>query len=129
MPWKGLKYVSAGPGNNDLIRDETPPAVVDPPRRSEHVPRQFTLSFPRLSESTANVSRTTDPKDSDDLSHISNTPDDRGGHEPAKKRSRFNLMRFRHASDPQLSASYKQAEEPPVPAIPPRQLIPFHNQN
>lgn len=38
------------------------------------------------------------------------------------KRSRFSMLRFRHASDPQLSTSYSQSasDVPPVPQIPPR---------
>ena len=36
----------------------------------------------------------------------------------APKSHRFSLLRFRHASDPELSASYTADEIPPVPAIP-----------
>lgn len=31
---------------------------------------------------------------------------------------RFSLMKFRHASDPNLSASYSDAEAPPIPNVP-----------
>lgn len=36
------------------------------------------------------------------------------------KSKRFSLMRFRHASDPQLSKSYADSAIPPVPPVPPR---------
>lgn len=36
------------------------------------------------------------------------------------KTRRFSLMKFRHASDPQISKSYAAAEVPPVPPMPPR---------
>lgn len=41
------------------------------------------------------------------------------------KRNRFNMLRFRHASDPQLSATYSQSEKdvPQVPQVPPRKCL------
>ncbi|KAH8696047.1 putative guanyl-nucleotide exchange factor [Talaromyces proteolyticus] len=41
------------------------------------------------------------------------------------KRNRFSMLRFRHASDPQLSATYSQSETsiPPVPSMPPPPTI------
>jgi hypothetical protein len=43
---------------------------------------------------------------------------------PSLNRNRFSMLRFRHASDPQLSSTYAQADPdaPPVPdiRIPPR---------
>lgn len=43
----------------------------------------------------------------------------------AMKRNRFSMLRFRHASDPQLSTSYSQSEKdvPPVPQVPPRRFL------
>ena len=40
------------------------------------------------------------------------------------KRNRFSMLRFRHASDPQLSATYAQSEKdvPPMPQVPPREF-------
>lgn len=40
------------------------------------------------------------------------------------RRNRFSMLRFRHASDPQLSSSYAQADPdaPPVPPLPPRKF-------
>ncbi|KAL9111203.1 MAG: hypothetical protein Q9227_004280 [Pyrenula ochraceoflavens] len=37
---------------------------------------------------------------------------------PTPKSHRFSLMKFRHASDPNLSASYNAEEAPPVPNMP-----------
>ncbi|OJJ50550.1 hypothetical protein ASPZODRAFT_206583 [Penicilliopsis zonata CBS 506.65] len=45
---------------------------------------------------------------------------------PSLRRNRFSFMKLRHASDPQLSASYARAEQaapPPVPALPPPTII------
>ncbi|KAE8554743.1 hypothetical protein EYB25_003284 [Talaromyces marneffei] len=41
------------------------------------------------------------------------------------KRNRFSMLRFRHASDPQLSATYSQSERdvPPMPHVPPPPTI------
>lgn len=41
------------------------------------------------------------------------------------KRNRFSMLRFRHASDPQLSATYSQSERdvPPMPHVPPRESL------
>lgn len=110
MPWKGLKF-----GAGDDIETRKGPALdtVQQPRRSEHVPRQLTSFLPRLSESTANI-----PKEGN-----SNGAPDHHCQEQNKKRSRFNLMRLRHASDPQLSTSYKNAEQSSVPPVPPRKSV------
>jgi hypothetical protein len=44
-----------------------------------------------------------------------------GSTQPAR-RNRFSMLRFRHASDPQLSASYARSAQmtPSVPPLPPR---------
>lgn len=41
------------------------------------------------------------------------------------KRNRFSMLRFRHASDPQLSVTYSQSEKdvPPMPQVPPRKFL------
>lgn len=40
---------------------------------------------------------------------------------PSARRNRFSMLRFRHASDPQLSVTYSQGNKnvPPVPHVPP----------
>jgi hypothetical protein len=47
-------------------------------------------------------------------------------HEPTPKQHRFSLMKFRHASDPQLSTTYSaQSAAPPVPNFPPSEYTFF----
>lgn len=43
-------------------------------------------------------------------------------HSASMKRHRFSMLRFRHASDPQLSVTYSQSAKdvPPMPQVPPR---------
>ncbi|KAL1957213.1 hypothetical protein VTO42DRAFT_6247 [Malbranchea cinnamomea] len=110
MPWKGLKF---GAADDIETRKGAALESVHPPRRSEHIPRQLTQLIPRLSESTTNISKSESPN--------ADCPvlPDHDANEQSKKRSRFNLMRLRHASDPQLSASYKNAEQSSVPPVPP----------
>ncbi|KAK2746101.1 hypothetical protein FQN57_003441 [Myotisia sp. PD_48] len=132
MPWKLLR--SSGATNNES--DGTTVVYPEKPaRRSEHTPRPThpaALSLPRLSESVARS--TTSPEiigaSSQHLSNDGNNNTKSGYLDPMlsqqnKKRHRFSLLKFRHASDPQLSTSYQQSqvEPPPVPALPPTPTI------
>lgn len=127
MPWKGLRF-----GGTDSVdfgtRSET--NLEPPTRHSEHVPRRFPSVDqlpPRLSESIVNsplagdshVMGSSTPVD--DRAAFGRNPDHVVRHQNAR-RSRFSLMRFRHASDPQLSVTFNQAETPPVPSLPPRKF-------
>lgn len=130
MHWKGLRLVADGSSKRQ--------GPIEPPhgRRSEHLPRPSPPDTePRLSESNArsaglpqhdgspdSSSRLDLPATGDD----DHTEDHSGaaspshGNPPSMRRHRFSFMRFRHASDPQLSKSYSQAEQdaPPVPSLP-----------
>lgn len=44
----------------------------------------------------------------------------------ATRQNRFSLLKFRHASDPQLSSTYNaQAQAPPLPTFPPSKSFPL----
>ncbi|KAK2750466.1 hypothetical protein FQN55_002066 [Onygenales sp. PD_40] len=127
MPWKGFRFGTASDGRESHLTSPDPP----PLRHSEQIPRStFSVAhlIPRISESTshsplAGESQTPEP------SPPSRSPAGPGGHtdhtakQQSTKRNRFSLMRFRHASDPQLSASFNQADSPPVPSLPPPPTI------
>jgi hypothetical protein len=125
MPWKGLRF--GGAGSADFgTRSETNLEL--PTRHSEHVPRRVPSMDqlpPRLSESVAHSRLAGGPYDTDPSTPVDDTEafgriSDDTLQQQGARHSRFSLMRFRHASDPQLSATYKQAEPPPVPSLPPR---------
>lgn len=115
MPWKGLKF---GAADDIETRKETAVDTVQQPRRSEHIPRQRANFFPRHSESTTTISKE-DGSNGTDVP----PPPTNNAQQQNKKRGRFNLMRLRHASDPQLSTSYKNAERSSIPPVPPRKLM------
>lgn len=113
-------------------------------RHSEHIPRPnlSTSELPqRRSESTPrhpsgsenNDARPVTPEagsrngqDAVDGEKASSSPS--AAQQQTPRRNRFSLVRFRHASDPQLSASYARADEdvPPVPPMPPRKFLKIH---
>ncbi|KAL2832835.1 hypothetical protein BDW59DRAFT_93076 [Aspergillus cavernicola] len=134
MHWKGLRLGA-------LYDSESKRNLAEPhlqSRHSEQITRSTlsTTNLPRNSESSP---RSPTPAGDDDdqgepgvgengttpaanssLKSKQSTPDNshwRG--------SRFNLMRLRHASDPQLSKSYAkgESEAPPVPNMPPPPTI------
>ncbi|KAF3480423.1 uncharacterized protein GIQ15_05770 [Arthroderma uncinatum] len=126
MPWN-LRSSS-----KDSARKHISPAhseVELPPRRSEHSIRSRPRSpLPRLSE-TQGVAG-----DRSSFAHDVNgsrldVVRENDARDPAvtrlaTKRNRFSLMKFRHASDPQLSSSYQNSEPPPVPKLlPPPTII------
>ncbi|KAJ6180129.1 hypothetical protein N7519_010590 [Penicillium mononematosum] len=127
MHWKGLR----------LVADGKRQSTIEPQgqsRRSEHLPRPYPPTEPRLSESiprASGLSESVNPElqapDDNGSNHGVPQPDFAG---PSSDRSslrhkRFSFMRLRHASDPQLSKSYVQAGQntPPVPSLPPPKII------
>ncbi|OKL61190.1 hypothetical protein UA08_03627 [Talaromyces atroroseus] len=111
-------------------------------RRSEHVPRpppspqidrRLSDSGPRPNPDGPGLDDTKSEKhdisERDDSNHGSGNTNMSATSTSEKsasmKRNRFNVLRFRHASDPQLSASYAQGEMdvPPVPHVPPPTII------
>ncbi|PGH13084.1 hypothetical protein AJ80_06456 [Polytolypa hystricis UAMH7299] len=128
MPWKGWKHSESG-GNNAPGRN-TPNAEA-PTRHSEHVPRSLhpeDYSVSRLSESTTDLPLAGDSQAAAQT-HAGDNPNETGrnsdhtSNQQTARRKRFSMMRFRHASDPQLSASFNQSKPPPVPAVPPPPTI------
>lgn len=129
MHWKGLRLVA------DSSKRQSPSDPQPHGRRSEHLPRPSPPETePRLSDSTARgtgIPQEDGAVDAGSTLELPETGD--GDHEeqpgaagpsqgtaPSMRRHRFSFMRFRHASDPQLSKSYAQAEQdtPPVPSLP-----------
>ncbi|EED21910.1 guanyl-nucleotide exchange factor, putative [Talaromyces stipitatus ATCC 10500] len=113
-------------------------------RRSEHVPRPSPSSpqidrrvsdsgpRPNVEEGTAVDSEKMERPniyDHDNSNHGNGTTGfsmaSSSENSAAMKRNRFSMLRFRHASDPQLSVTYSQSEKdvPPVPQVPPPPTI------
>ncbi|OAL62228.1 hypothetical protein A7C99_6805 [Trichophyton rubrum] len=120
-------------GSKDTAKKHVSPAhseVELPPRQSEHSIRSRPRSpLPRLSETqTVTGERSLLAHDCNNGSRLDSAWE-KDGKDPAlpraaTKRNRFSLMRFRHASDPQLSSSYQNSEPPPVPKLfPPPTII------
>ncbi|KAL1861002.1 hypothetical protein Plec18170_001517 [Paecilomyces lecythidis] len=135
MYWKALRL---GADANDSKRLSTINQNAQS-RHSEHIPRPNLSTSelpPRHSES---IPRGPQESESNELRPVTPDPGNKNGHNTvdgekvplspaatqAPRRNRFSLMRFRHASDPQLSASYTRAGEdvPPVPPMPPPTII------
>ncbi|KAJ5730596.1 uncharacterized protein N7483_005104 [Penicillium malachiteum] len=133
MHWKGLRLVADGSSKRHSTLEPHSQS-----RRSEQLSRPLPpVAEPRLSESTprgpdhstqnaADESRLDVPGDLPDhgMNH-SNIAGPSSGETPSLRRNRFSFMRLRHASDPQLSKSYAQAQQdaPPVPSLPPPKII------
>ena len=113
-------------------------------RRSEHIPRPSPSSSPldrRVSDSgprpnveddtAVNGEKVERPSiyERDNSNHGSGTTGfsvaSTSETSASMKRNRFSMLRFRHASDPQLSVTYSQSEKdvPPMPQIPPRKFL------
>jgi hypothetical protein len=126
MPWKGLRF-----GGTDGVdfgtRSET--NLGPPTRHSEHVPRRVPSLEqlpPRLSESIVHSPLAGDSHGMDPSTPVGDTAGRKSDHtvrHQNARRNRFSLMRFRHASDPQLSVTFNRAEPPPVPSLPPRKSL------
>ncbi|KAJ9264134.1 hypothetical protein DTO212C5_7298 [Paecilomyces variotii] len=133
MYWKALRL---GADANDSKRLSTFNQSAQS-RHSEHIPRPNLSTSelpPRRSESTPRI-----PQESEDNEVRPVTPQNgqdavdgekvplspSAAQAQTPRRNRFSLMRFRHASDPQLSSSYTRAGEdvPPVPPMPPPTII------
>ncbi|KAM5469197.1 hypothetical protein MauCBS54593_004550 [Microsporum audouinii] len=119
MPWnlRGSSKDNTTKKHVSLAQSE----IELPPRRSEHSTRSRPRSpLPSLSETqTVAGERSLSTHDC----NIGNRLDVARGKDlsrAATKRNRFSLMKFRHASDPQLSSSYQNSEPPPVPKLVPR---------
>lgn len=128
MHWKGLRLVADG---NSKRQSTIEPHAQG--RRSEHLPRPNPpVTEPRLSESSAGGLGPS-PHDGSDEARLemldefpvhgvaqSDFAGPASGDTPSLRRNRFSFMRLRHASDPQLSKSYAQAQQetPPVPSLP-----------
>ncbi|KAI1915682.1 hypothetical protein LOZ65_005391 [Ophidiomyces ophidiicola] len=119
MPWKGLRF--GGANQKGSSQKPLPPALCIPPSRlSEQTPRSLHSSdhtTPRGSDSLVLPNQFLSTSFDDGERYARRAPD-RVLRAQNAKRNRFSLLRFRHASDPQLSASYQDAEPPPVPSIP-----------
>lgn len=140
MHWKGLRLTATDGSNNGSKRYSAifPSSAF---RHSEHGPRPSTPSATqlarrqsdsgpcsRIDEAESDAVQPTTAERPDEPTENANatppeTPTER---RQSLRRSRFNMLRFRHASDPQLSSSYAQADPdaPPVPPLPPRKFYP-----
>ncbi|KMU85372.1 guanyl-nucleotide exchange factor Sec74 [Coccidioides immitis H538.4] len=114
MPWKGLKMSGVGQKDGSQKPQRTDPGRLDHASRTAHSRDKIgsrgseSLTFAQKVPSTSFDNGGRDStRLADRLLRAQNT-----------KRNRFSLLRFRHASDPQLSASYQEAEAPPIPPIP-----------
>lgn len=122
MPWRGLK---AGLANRDA-RSRSPAVDSQLPRHSDQLPRIRGSSENLPSPLSHEVQLAQDGNEEGEQDSAAlDSPN--GEHElklrPARthgtpRHHRFSLLRFRHASDPQLSTSYAASEPPPVPSIP-----------
>lgn len=134
MTWKGFRL--GGTVDHDShpqLQQSLSPAGPFPVRHSEQIPRSTSPMgqlIPRFSESTANSPLAGESQVAErsppvvDPPAVSRRKSDHNAKQQTTLRNKFSLMRFRHASDPQLSASYNQAGTPPVPSLPPRKSIP-----
>ncbi|KAL1964971.1 hypothetical protein VTN77DRAFT_6171 [Rasamsonia byssochlamydoides] len=130
MHWKGLRLATTD-GNNGSKRYSS---IFSTPgfRHSEHVPRSSpsATQLARRRSDSGPRPRTGDPESDalqpditerlDEQTESADAPPETPTERQSLRRSRFNMLRFRHASDPQLSASYAQADPdaPPVPPLP-----------
>ncbi|KKZ64014.1 hypothetical protein EMCG_01675 [[Emmonsia] crescens] len=133
MTWKGFRF--GGTVDHDShpqLQQSLSPAGPFPVRHSEQIPRStFPMGqlIPRFSESTANSPLAGESQVAErsppvvDPPAVSRRKSDHNAKQQTTLRNKFSLMRFRHASDPQLSASYNQAGTPPVPSLPPPPTI------
>lgn len=138
MHWRGLR-LGAVDGNESKRRSAIEPDAHA--RLSEHVPRPRPATGEPPSRRSESATRSPVGMGSNGLRPT--TPDERSRDVPpgtaetgkadtptspvsrqVSLRNRFSMMRFRYASDPQLSTSYAQADEeaPPVPPMPPRKF-------
>lgn len=118
MPWKGLWL---GGSDNKKANAE----LGGSSRHADQGPRQYSVeAIP--SRHSENPPRHRGTNGIDHHKHDDAANPDHSNHPtPSQntKRNRFSVMRFRHASDPQLSVTYQNAEPPPVPSLPPRECI------
>ncbi|PGH13375.1 hypothetical protein AJ79_03654 [Helicocarpus griseus UAMH5409] len=131
MPWrKGLRF--GAPDDHNSHQQHRLNPEPSPARHSEQIPRSSSPMghlVPRLSESTTNSPlagefKATEHPTPDGSAVGSRRNLDHSSKQQNTRRNRFSLMRFRHASDPQLSASYNEAETtPPVPPLPTPTII------
>lgn len=130
LPWKGFRNDNTN-DNDASSGDPGNPEIVG--RHSDHIFRPSPTEQQRPSspvvESNPRFQLPDDSQMDLDPGALNNTktrkreldPTRRQHQQQTAKRNRFSLMRFRHASDPQLSASFQKSEAPPVP---PRKNIP-----
>ncbi|OJD16760.1 hypothetical protein AJ78_03098 [Emergomyces pasteurianus Ep9510] len=130
MTWKGFRLGGSTVDHDSQPQQSLSPGLF-PVRHSEQIPRStFTMGqlIPRFLESTANSPLAGEPKVTehsppDDRPAVSGIKADHDAKQQGALRNKFSLMRFRHASDPQLSASYQQAGTHPLPELPPPPTI------
>lgn len=121
MPTQGLKAGTAGPSSSkrhsmlgpELNHEGSSPSIVPDPSKSS-------LLSGSISPSPLNqeMDATSRPTSSNEENGIGNQLRPTRSAKQTPKSHRFSLMKFRHASDPNLSTSYSDAEAPPVPSIP-----------
>lgn len=117
MPWKGLKLGGGQKGGAERSQKANSAAV---PRLSEQGSRAIHSSghlSPRVRESLALPNKLPSASLDHGERTLTGSPE-RIVRAQNTKRNRFSLLRFRHASDSQLSVSYQEGEPPPVPPIP-----------
>lgn len=135
MHWKGLRLVADGSSKRrSIIEPHTqarhseqlprPPPPTSEPRYSETIPRSQGLS--NVPEGTDDgpgpaVDASTDGGPEHGIARTDFAGPSTDTH--SVRRNRFSFMRLRHASDPQLSKSYAQAEAPPMPSLPRKLLV------
>ncbi|EEP75934.1 predicted protein [Uncinocarpus reesii 1704] len=119
MPWKGLKIGGTGQKGGSDKTQRTDSNI--PARFSDHAPRAVHSSEHIVPQAPELLSAPPQKIPSSSFDHGERKAtqlESRALRAQNTKRNRFSLLRFRHASDPQLSASYHDGELPPVPAIP-----------
>ena len=130
MPWKGLRPDPAGGrrSRRQSFLDEGGPSALDNNLRSDHVdPKSQSLEASKLQSTSRPSSRNTSPGPASIAQATTNTDYNRSDMPQQLKRKdtakipkshRFSLLRFRHASDPQLSRSYATSATTLTPPMP-----------
>ncbi len=129
MPWKALRSNTAG---GRTSRRHSLLEKRDPPSRDGHHEVASAEPIPQSASTTENQSMSLQPSHSAsgdsipalvtrDTDHASKEIPQSSRHEVAAgvpKSHRFSLLRFRHASDPQLSRSYNSSATSLIPPLP-----------
>jgi hypothetical protein len=138
MPWKGLRSNAAGgrkSRRHSVFDNAEAPAVAEPHGMDSAeaivAPADIMDHKPMSRQSSHAPSRNPAPP-AHDASQADHATEDSSHHmrrinaATVPKSHRFSLLRFRHASDPQLSSSYSTSAlilTPPLPKPPSKSLM------